>query len=50
MEMTMEEILVATWHKLKAAIAHIEEALGYVPDTTVVTDDSGGGTPPPDHN
>ena len=45
----MEEILVAAWHKLKAAIAHIEEALGYVPET-VVTADSGGDTPPPGHN
>lgn len=45
----MEDILVAAWHKLKAALKHIEEALGFVPQETdgTVHTDSGGNGPPP---
>jgi hypothetical protein len=44
----MEEALIIAWHKVKAALALIEEQLGYVPET--VQADSGSNGPPPNHN
>ncbi len=46
----MEEALIIAWHKVKAALALIEEQLGYVPETPVVQADSGSNGPPPNHN
>lgn len=44
----MEETLIAVWRKLKAALKHIEDELGFVPDESgTVTADSGGNGPPP---
>ena len=51
----MEATLIAAWHKLKAALKHIEDALGFVPeedDGTVHTDSGDNGpepAPPPKH-
>lgn len=49
----MEETLIAIWRKLKAALKHIEDELGFVPDegdSTVTADSGGNGPPPPPPN
>lgn len=43
----MEEALIALWHKLRDAMKHIEDKLGFVPGEGGVHTESGDNGPPP---
>lgn len=42
----MEAVLIALWHKLKAALKHIEDELGFVPGEGGATAQDTGSTGP----
>lgn len=46
----MEQALINLWHKLRDAMKHIEDQLGFVPDEGgTTTQDTGSDGPGPKH-